>query len=69
LITGVPELWVEFKKKGKEPTPGQWSIIRMLRKQGREVWVEDDVENFKRKLGAWYVMMINDKTLRRMNQK
>jgi hypothetical protein len=55
LLGGCPELWVEFKRPGKEPTDAQWKVIRDLRAQGREVWVEDSAKVFISKVSAWYV--------------
>lgn len=56
LLSRCPELWIEFKKPGEEPTPGQWEQIRRLRAQGREVWIEDDAKLCIAKLNAWYVL-------------
>lgn len=39
--------WVEFKRKGKEPTPSQWKRINDLRARGECVNVIDNVEIFK----------------------
>lgn len=39
--------WVEFKRKGGEPTPSQWKRINDLRARGECVNVIDNVEIFK----------------------
>lgn len=36
--------WIEFKRKGKEPTPAQEVEIGRMRKQGCTVYVVDDVD-------------------------
>ncbi len=43
---------VEFKQPGKKPTPQQVSIIEALAAMGHDVWVIDDVEDFKHALDA-----------------
>jgi len=40
--------WVEFKRKGKEPTHLQWGEINMMRERGLTVFVCDSVEDGKR---------------------
>lgn len=39
--------WIEFKRKGKEPTSAQEVEISKMRKQGCTVYVVDDVKEGK----------------------
>lgn len=48
ILPGGGVFFIEFKRKGCEPTPGQEIEIEKLRKQGALVWVIDEVEKGKR---------------------
>lgn len=39
--------WIEFKRKGKKPTPAQEVEIKKLRDQGATVYVVDNVDDGK----------------------
>jgi hypothetical protein len=47
VITGPRELWVEFKKPGKQATEKQQLNHKMLRSRGYQVAVIDNVTDFK----------------------
>lgn len=36
------EIWIEYKRPGEEPSPGQRELHKRLRNQGRTVFVCDD---------------------------
>jgi hypothetical protein len=43
-------LWIEFKKPGGHPDPLQHVVHEMIRAQNAEVWVIDDIAEFKKML-------------------
>tara|TARA_R110000868_G_scaffold64854_2_gene194607 strand:+ start:1526 stop:1822 length:297 start_codon:yes stop_codon:yes gene_type:complete len=48
ILPGGSVFWIEFKRKGKKPSPGQEAEIERMRKQGARVHVSDNVEAGKR---------------------
>jgi hypothetical protein len=40
-------VWIEFKRKGKEPTELQWREIRLMLGAGLNVYWVDDLEDAK----------------------
>lgn len=42
----MPLFLVEFKRRGEKPTPGQWKMIRDLRRRGFQIFVIDRYEDF-----------------------
>lgn len=42
----LPLFLVEFKRRGEKPTPGQWRMIRDLRRRGFKVFVIDNYADF-----------------------
>lgn len=48
VLPGGRVFWIEFKRKGKHPTPAQRVEIGKLQKQGATVYVIDNVEDGKR---------------------
>jgi hypothetical protein len=45
-------VWIEIKRKGKEPTELQWREIRLMRAAGLNVYWVDDLEDAKAVLAA-----------------
>jgi len=45
--------WIETKRTGKEPEGVQARVIQMLRNQGQQVFVVNDVDVFMGEWSAW----------------
>ena len=45
--------WIETKRTGKEPEGVQAQVVKMLRNQGQQVFVVNDVDVFMKEWSAW----------------